>query len=62
MRAVPIVAKKINLADSLRAWEHERFSMERLPAFTLSSHESPLRVVRRSMVDVVECVGNCSNS
>lgn len=34
------VHKKINLADVQLAWEHERFSMKRIPAFTISSLKS----------------------
>lgn len=39
-RTVEGVHKKINLADVQLAWEHERFSMKRIPAFTISSLKS----------------------
>lgn len=45
-RTVEGVHKKINLADVSMAWEHERFSMKRVPAFTISNvknYKDPLR-------------------
>ncbi|XP_068620359.1 BOS complex subunit ncln [Battus philenor] len=48
---VPVVHKKINLADELLAWHHERFSIRRMTAFTLSSLQSHKEAARSSILD-----------
>ncbi|XP_054458176.1 BOS complex subunit ncln isoform X4 [Anoplopoma fimbria] len=47
-----MVHKKINLADDMLAWEHERFGIRRLPAFTLSHLPSHRAAQRFSIMDV----------
>ena len=46
-----MVHKKINLAEDYLAWEHERFSIQRLPAFTVSRLESFKSPLRNTILD-----------
>lgn len=50
------VHKKINLADDILAWEHERYSIRRLPAFTLSSLKTHKDSRRGTILDVNKSV------
>ncbi|XP_066262582.1 BOS complex subunit NCLN [Euwallacea similis] len=52
--AIEGVHKKINLADDILAWEHERYSIRRLPAFTLSTVKSHKESWRSTILDTKE--------
>ncbi|XP_076006043.1 BOS complex subunit NCLN [Genypterus blacodes] len=51
-----LVHKKINLVESTVAWEHERYSLRRIPGFTLSHLEDAKAGLRGSVLDTVSQV------
>uniref|UniRef100_A0A0N5AU22 BOS complex subunit NCLN n=1 Tax=Syphacia muris TaxID=451379 RepID=A0A0N5AU22_9BILA len=53
-RTFEINSKKINLNADVLAWEHEKYSIKRLPAFTLSHFKSHLDSSRTSILDSVQ--------
>lgn len=50
---VGLIHKKINLVESSVAWEHERYSLRKIPGFTLSHLEDPRSEVRGSIMDTM---------
>uniref|UniRef100_A0A4W3GVG8 Nicalin n=1 Tax=Callorhinchus milii TaxID=7868 RepID=A0A4W3GVG8_CALMI len=57
-----MVHKKINLAEDMLAWEHERFGIRRLPAFTMSHLESHKSSLRTTVMDSVAGAGLLSRN
>ncbi|RVE72959.1 hypothetical protein OJAV_G00044060 [Oryzias javanicus] len=53
---VGLVHKKINLVESTVAWEHERYSLRRIPGFTVSHLEDPKSALRGSILDTMSQV------
>lgn len=48
--------KKINLANEMLAWDHERFSLNKIPAFTLSHFKNFKDPERNTMTDTIDYV------
>ncbi|XP_034441688.1 nicalin-1 [Hippoglossus hippoglossus] len=51
-----LVHKKINLVESTVAWEHERYSLRRIPGFTLSHLDDSKSEQRGSVLDTMSQV------
>ncbi len=45
--------KKINLANEILSWDHERFSLNKIPAFTLSHFKSFKDADRNTITDTM---------
>lgn len=56
MAQFEMVHKKINLANEILAWDHERFSLNKIPAFTLSHFKSFKDADRNTMTDTIDSV------
>uniref|UniRef100_A0A8C9SE42 Nicalin n=1 Tax=Scleropages formosus TaxID=113540 RepID=A0A8C9SE42_SCLFO len=48
-----LVHKKINLGESTVAWEHEQYSVHRIPGFTVSHLKDPQAELRGSILDTI---------
>ena len=48
-----LIHKKINLASEMLAWEHERFSLNKISAFTLSHFSSFKDTDRTTITDTM---------
>ncbi|XP_037779424.1 nicalin-like [Penaeus monodon] len=53
---VEMIHRKINLQEDTQAWEHEKYSMRRLPAFTVSRLPHPKTGERGSILDTPDSI------